>query len=194
MCVHVCIHIHVYTLSLSQTHTTAYQLCPPSNEALSQGIPCGQECYGDESCTPNVTMCCQTTHCGRQCIIPYPVPYHSPVLECPEVPADTVGTCDESCDNCADNEQCCSNGCGHVCTETVQVTPICRGIKDSYEGASLLGAYIPQCSSDGTFSPVQYRENYYWCVRPQTGEPVGRAMSHSPPQCNSECLMPLMYM
>jgi len=38
---------------------------------------------------------------------------------CPAVESDQLGTCEEECsndDDCTGNQKCCSNGCGHVCT------------------------------------------------------------------------------
>ena len=42
---------------------------------------------------------------------------------CPEIPDGTVGVCVNECssdDDCdAPGHMCCSNGCGHVCMESV---------------------------------------------------------------------------
>ena len=48
-------------------------------------------------------------------------------LSCPELPEGTFGICVEACDSsdptsCPDeNQLCCSNGCGHVCTVGVAI-------------------------------------------------------------------------
>mmetsp|Transcript_11963 Transcript_11963/g.31636 ORF Transcript_11963/g.31636 Transcript_11963/m.31636 type:complete len:172 (+) Transcript_11963:40-555(+) len=41
---------------------------------------------------------------------------------CPDVPTGALGTCIEECGghaDCTGGKLCCSNGCGHVCTEPV---------------------------------------------------------------------------
>jgi len=44
------------------------------------------------------------------------------VGECPSVRNDTGGICLQNCTydkECAGNQKCCSNGCGHMCVEPV---------------------------------------------------------------------------
>ena len=189
-------------ISPLRTHTpttmlaTEHVLCPPINEVVTEGSPCQSECYGDEYCQAdsgnNNTLCCPSSTCGQQCVTPLNVPYHTPALACPKVGDDVVGACWENCASCSDDELCCSNGCGHECKTAVQVTPICQGITDSHNGTSRPGEYIPQCSEDGTFSPVQCHgsSGYCWCVRPDTGEPVGKSMTRfQRPECNSEYVL-----
>ena len=39
---------------------------------------------------------------------------------CPAVPSGVAGICVEECSDdssCTDPKKCCSNGCGHVCTD-----------------------------------------------------------------------------
>ncbi len=56
---------------------------------------------------------------------------------------------------------------------------------------SLIGAYLPQCEGDGSFSPVQCHESYCWCVHAQTGEPVGEMFrfQSTNPVCTSKMLL-----
>lgn len=45
--------------------------------------------------------------------------------QCPELSEGQIGTCVEMCISdfdCSEGELCCSNGCGHVCMESVLKT------------------------------------------------------------------------
>ena len=83
---------------------------------------------------------------------------------------------------------CCSNGCGVVCKDSVSPSPLCPAVKAKAmnESSGLLGAYIPQCEEDGTFSHVQCHEGMCWCVECKTGkaksEPVGPGVL---PECTT---------
>ena len=178
------------------TTATVYFLCPPASEVITEGSPCPSECNEDRDCQinsgSNDTLCCPSTTCGQQCVTVQPVPFHSPAFGCPELSDDVIGACVEDCNSCSSDELCCSNGCGHTCMTPVQLTPICRGIVESRGDSVMPGEYVPQCSEDGNFAPVQCHGStgYCWCVRPDTGEPVGESMTRSQqPQCNSECIV-----
>ena len=176
------------------TAAKVYFLCPPADEVITEDSACPSECYEDKQCQVNSgsdnTLCCPSETCGQQCATAFNVPFHSPVLRCPEVGDDVIGTCIEDCDSCSTDELCCSNGCGHECTTVVKETQICRGIVQSRGDSVIPGEYVPQCSEDGSFAPAQCHGStgYCWCVRPDTGEPVGESVTRfQQPQCNSEC-------
>ena len=180
--------------------STAHLLCPPIDEAISEGYTCLAECWGDSYCQSDSgsdnTLCCATSTCGQQCLPAFNTPYHQPVLKCPELVPDTIDACYEECGGemgeCSGlDELCCYNGCGHSCTTGVRVTPACQANLDSRNGTHLIGAYVPQCDETGDFTPVQCHGStgYCWCVRPDTGEPVGRTpVRFSQPECNSKLL------
>lgn len=125
---------------------------------------------------------------------------------CPPLQDDMVGICSEECSDdtdCQNSEKCCSNGCGHVCTRAVRIphydppadtdgAPICPILHNQISNTSLIGSYIPQCSADGSFSPIQCHGStgYCWCVHVQTGEPVSGVVQFSRPPCTSK-LAPL---
>ena len=214
---HVHVHVHVgsskgwqlaytHTLQLLRVHThthvytytaTQHLLCPPTSEAVTDESSCQTECYEDRQCHTvtgsNSTMCCPTSTCGRQCVTALSAPHHPPILGCPELREDTVGACWENCgQSCPEGQLCCSNGCGHDCVPAVPVTPVCRAITESRNGSYNIGEYAPQCDSDGTFLPAQCHgsSGYCWCVRPDTGEPVGRKMTRFyAPECRSKYSM-----
>ena len=52
---------------------------------------------------------------------------------------------------------------------------------------SLIGAYVPQCNSDGSFSSVQCHAStgYCWCVNVQTGEPASGVIRFGRQECAS---------
>ena len=71
------------------------------------------------------------------------------------------------------SQLCCTNGCGgQVCTEGVLPTPLCTTTREKALNKSqgLLGALIPQCEADGSFSAMQCFEGSCWCVNTTTGE------------------------
>ena len=174
---------------------TSYHLCPPIDERYTGATPCPEQCYEDRQCQSetglNSSLCCPASNCSQQCVAGVPVPHHPPILACPEIDPDTAGTCTEFCsadsDCSGENQLCCSNSCGHACTTGTLVTPVCRGILESRNHTFRIGEYRPRCDEDGRFSQTQCHGStgYCWCVRPDSGEPVGRGFSRSP-QCNSE--------
>ncbi|XP_023933615.1 WAP four-disulfide core domain protein 18-like, partial [Lingula anatina] len=87
---------------------------------------CWEGCTADSNCT-GIQLCC-SNGCGHLCMDPVDCVMLLVLLFatceeglgakcCPEVSG--FGTCVEDCDNCAKNEMCCSNGCGHVCMKPV---------------------------------------------------------------------------
>ena len=71
------------------------------------------------------------------------------------------------------SQLCCTNNCGgQVCTEGVLPTPLCTAVREKALNKSqgLLGALVPQCESDGSFSAIQCHEGSCWCVNTTTGE------------------------
>ena len=121
---------------------------------------------------------------------------------CPPLRDDVAGICVEECssdDDCQSSEKCCSNGCGHSCTRAVTIphynpptnTPgsqACQLLLNQItRNTSLIGAYVPQCNSDGSFSSVQCHSStgYCWCVNVQTGEAVSGFVRFGGQECAS---------
>ena len=82
-----------------------------------------------------------------------------------------------------DNEICCPNSCGYMtCTEgrLLYPTPFCQIARkiatqqSTFNGSLAVGAFIPQCDTDGNFNAVQCwgSTGQCWCVNRLTGEPV----------------------
>ena len=174
--------------------------CPTPDDIVTEESLCSSQCSSNDECaTDTAELCCPTRGCGQQCTTPIRFPYHTPVLACPEVDPDMVGTCEEDCADCSIDELCCSNGCGHRCTLGLPVTPICQAIKDSHNGSHRIGEYVPQCEEDGRFAAVQCHGStgLCWCVDPETGKPWGGRMVRGQPNCSGEILhrtVPYMYM
>ena len=118
--------------------------------------------------------------------MPTTVPYHQPVLVCPEVEEGVAGVCVEECGEGCGDELCCSSGCGHVCTEGVPLTPLCASVRDHAMNTSMMGAFVPQCETDGSFSTVQCHAStaFCWCVSEDTGEPISDMVRFRTPQCS----------
>ena len=101
--------------------------------------------------------------------------------QCPNV-NDRLADCERSecrsdsdCDDV--NHLCCPTSCGQsLCMEAEEITPRCPALRRfllaSVNSTSLLGAFMPNCESDGSFSPVQCHERFCWCVDIQDGYPL----------------------
>ena len=83
---------------------------------------------------------------------------------------------------------CCANGCGHSCIVGVTVAPLCPALARQQYGA--IGAFIPECESDGSFSATQCWGSigYCWCVDTVTGRPISEGM-RGEPGCTGQCLL-----
>lgn len=44
--------------------------------------------------------------------------------------------------------------------------------------------YVPECTPDGRYNPVQCYMDYCWCVNAETGKVIGGAISKAIPKCN----------
>ena len=94
--------------------------------------------------------------------------------QCPEA-NDLPSVCTDSCSSNADcraGEACCRSGCGMTCVVSLPVRPVCRSIARQRQQAGLLGAFVPSCEEDGSFSEHQCRAGLCWCVDVETGQPV----------------------
>lgn len=135
-------------------------------------------------------------HCILSIDATFKAPYVEPPLSCPDVEAFGACVIQSECMNiesgatggCDKGHICCSTGCGILCNEGVTPSPLCSAVKAKAENASrgLLGAYIPQCEEDGSFSKVQCSEGYCWCVHTETGKSTGVFATGSLPQCDEE--------
>ena len=96
-----------------------------------------------------------------------------------------IGSCAEQCssDNpCRDGLLCCSNGCGHSCLEGQTVAPLCPALARQQFSGGGIGAFVPQCETDGSFSTVQCwgSTGYCWCAETTTGRPISEGMRGEP--------------
>ena len=118
------------------------------------------------------------------------------VLVCP-ASTDLVGTCDERCQDDSqcpgEGQLCCRNGCGSSCMEGLPASPLCPAIRGSASSPGLLGAFVPQCEADGSFSQIQCHGStgYCWCVDVATGWPLteGVPPTGGVPQCSCMLLL-----
>lgn len=105
-------------------------------------------------------------------------PLFDTIYECPT--STTFGVCliEEVCseggsqDCGSPSRLCCESGCGgKVCSEGVVPSPLCSALRAKALNASqgLLGALVPQCEDDGSFSATQCWEGNCWCVNTTTG-------------------------
>ena len=106
-----------------------------------------------------------------------------------------IGTCSEMCssDNPCEREGhlCCSNGCGKSCVMGETVAPLCPALARQQFG---IGAFIPQCERDGSFSTVQCwgSTGYCWCVETASGRPISDGQ-RGEPECPGQHTL-YMYM
>ncbi|XP_038046743.1 multiple epidermal growth factor-like domains protein 6 [Patiria miniata] len=124
------------------TRPTTELVCPVVPAQRPVGGICTEECGRDNPCTEEGHTCC-SNGCGHTCVQGCtPVACRrrcehgfatdergceicscaAPPLEltCPEVPESMGGICSEDCesdDSCEVGQKCCSNGCGHACTQ-----------------------------------------------------------------------------
>lgn len=94
----------------------------------------------------------------------------------------STDSCVEDCgsDNpCSNNLLCCSNGCGRSCMPRMIVAPLCPALRSTSGG---IGAFVPQCEDDGSFSSVQCwgSTGYCWCVESTSGRPVTEGIRGQP--------------
>ena len=81
--------------------------------------------------------------------------------------------------DCEEDSLCCETGCGGLlCNKGVIPSPLCAAVKAKAmnESDGLLGAYIPQCEEDGSFSQTQCHEGMCWCVDTETGKAAGESV------------------
>lgn len=93
------------------------------------------------------------------------------------------GSCVEECSSdrpCDNNLLCCSNGCGRSCMSGMTVAPLCPALRGQSGGG--IGAFIPQCEDDGSFSSIQCwgSTGYCWCVESTSGRPVTEGIRGEP--------------
>ena len=125
-------------------------------------------------------------------ILPHPHPYpssspslslytlvQSQYISPYQCPSPKVLT--KNCSSCSGDDLCCDS----VCTKGVLPPQPCNVVvANSYP--SPLGAYVPRCSSDGNFAPIQCRGStgYCWCVDISDGKPLSAAV---PPGQQPNC-------
>ncbi|KAL5463841.1 hypothetical protein EMCRGX_G032784 [Ephydatia muelleri] len=104
-------------------------------------------------------------------------PYSSP-YQCPRPKLET-NNCSAPCTG---RSQCC----GSVCTQGVLPPKPCLMLVSKLSPVPRIGAYVPQCSSDGNFAPIQIwgSTGYSWCVDTSDGKPLTAAV---PPGYQPNC-------
>ncbi|XP_033634885.1 uncharacterized protein LOC117296122 isoform X1 [Asterias rubens] len=152
--------------------------CPiPEDAGFGFGI-CIQECDDDSGCADEKKCC--ANGCGRTCLEPIILP--EPVIpklgECPIVePSSGFGICVQECDNdngCSGEKKCCSNGCGNTCMDPLlPEVKGCKAIREEVLSSRRLGAFIPDCTEEGLYVPLQCHGStgYCWCVN-EMGEEI----------------------
>ena len=147
--------------------------CPPIQPGI--GGTCVEECSGDDECDEGERCC--FNGCGHTCQTALVIPYYDPPLVCPVIDS-LFAACVLECnldDNsgCDEDELCCRTSCGTICSEGVIPDPLCPVLLERLP-VSVIGAYIPQCDDNDSFSAVQCHEStgYCWCVNTKTGRPV----------------------
>lgn len=158
---------------------------------------------GDGDCIDSSRVCDQLPDCtdrsdAQNCSrdltsVVYLQPSDIP-RQCPDAnDVPTVcgnSTCSRDAD-CRDGQACCNSGCDELsfsCTTAIPVRPVCRSLARQRRQDGLLGAFVPSCEEDGSFSEQQCRAGFCWCVDVATGQPVssGSRSSVSCTRCTTE--------
>ena len=153
---------------------------------------CAGHLCGDRVCIPSDYICddyldCRdasdeancTTTTFRNTYYPDQLP-----TRCPDS-TGLIGTCVEECNStipCRNGFLCCSNGCGRSCLEGQTVAPLCPSLARQQYSKGLIGTFVPECESDGSFSTVQCwgSTRYCWCAETTTGRPISEGMRGQP--------------
>ncbi|KAJ7356063.1 Nidogen-2 [Desmophyllum pertusum] len=145
-------------------------------------------CSSDDDCK-EMQKCCNVPGCNKTCQEPSftTCPYGKPFLLCLHMcqfarcPAFPKATCfSDPCQMCKvefRDEQ------GNVVNCTEGLTP-CQARQQLSTG--LLGEFVPNCKSDGSFEPVQHHESYYWCVDVDGREMNGTRKRFQKPTCTAQ--------
>ncbi|XP_014909284.1 nidogen-2 isoform X5 [Poecilia latipinna] len=163
----------------------------------------GQNCYDIDECAEGLNSCGDYSQCLNlpgthrcQCQSGFELSYES--RTCVDIDECSSSPCHISarCVNAQGSFQCqCLpgfHGDGFLCSpQAVHLRSQCEEHRDSLQsgGQPSVGAYIPQCDSDGQYRPRQCHgfTGYCWCVdsrgqeKPGTRTPPGTA----PPACDS---------
>ena len=117
-----------------------------------------------------------------------PTPGSCPVLE--DDHDATICDVYECTDSCEDpGKLCCQNLCGsRLCVDG----PCRRAVMNLTSGAERLDQFVPECSYDGTFHPLQCWSDHCWCVDKQSGENISNAVT-SDRIDELDCLSELIY-
>lgn len=189
-----CIVVHVLIIDNSSTEFEAEYsgICP----AVEIGI-CPENCATDDDCG-EMEICC--AGCGHTCRTPTNLPYYNIPLICPPRLASLAtdsGACDMECCSdleCPGSKICCRDGCSSSCQNGMVPSQPCNIVRERLDNVmnnrekkdsddedrtgqdeELLGRYLPSCTDQGWFNPVQAWENNVWCVNVETGRPIGNA-------------------
>ena len=180
---HIIASLEVGLPTVDAEYTTK-DSCPVTGDAIGA---CDELCSMDDDCS-SAELCC-SNGCGHSCVESAPLPYYSPPMSCPAIDPlfgifCTLNFGCEGHDECGSGELCCPTGCGSACKTAVVPTPLCTEVNAQASSSGLLGAFVPQCDSQGNFSLVQCHEGQCWCVDPATGVPTATPPTmYSVPNC-----------
>lgn len=181
-CMNTCSDVEIGLPAIDAEYTTK-ETCPVVGDAIGT---CEEACAGDDECSSS-QLCC-SNGCGHSCAETTSLPYYSPPMSCPAIDPlfDIFCTLDFGCqshDECGSGELCCPTGCGSICKTAVTPTPLCTEVNAQASSSGLLGAFVPECDSQGNFSLVQCHENMCWCADPATGVPTSSPVVSAQPDC-----------
>ncbi|VDO25270.1 unnamed protein product, partial [Haemonchus placei] len=146
--------------------------CPPT---IASNGDCSRHCLIDEQC-PSSQKCC-FNGCGLSCVARIQHEVRSYRGKDPECMTDG---------DCSALRKCCSDGCTRRCTAP-DLTTHCVHARLAalaiYESDS--SVFVPECDSNGDYTPIQTHYGLKWCV-----DKIGREMPGTKTTHQVNCKVP----